>query len=141
MRTIFLLRYITDAPLRATITATTNKAESFNALADWIFFGGKGVIAHNDPDDQEKCIKYLDVVANALILSNTAQVTRILRELSAEGVPINKSDVARLSPYFTEHVLRFGEFVIDPDELFANLLENTALPDQIMSQIDWSPPD
>lgn len=76
-----------------------------------------------------------------MILSNTAQITRILGELTAEGFPVKKSDVARLSPYLTEHVLRFGEFGIDPDEVFANRLENTALPDQIMNQIDCSPPD
>ena len=67
IRTIFLLDYISDLPLRRQITATTNKAEAYNGFAKWLFFGGEGVITENDRDEQEKRIKYNDLVANAAI--------------------------------------------------------------------------
>jgi hypothetical protein len=93
-----------------------------------IRYGAYGGIAYHFVGDTYA------VISSTFITCGTWETVYILDAFK-------KSDVTRLSPYFTEHVLRFGEFVIDPDELFANLLENTALPDQIMRQIDWSPPD
>lgn len=101
IRTIFLLDYISDLPLRRQITATTNKAEAYNGFAKWLFFGGEGVITENDRDEQEKRIKYNDLVANAAILQNVIDIERILRELAGEGRPVSQEDLAYLSPYLT----------------------------------------
>jgi len=115
VRTVFLLRYISDIELRDQITATTNKVEAYNGFAKWLFFGGEGVIADNDPEEQEKIIKYNDLVANAVIFHNVVDQTRILRELKQEGFPVNREDVAMLSPYVTSHIKRFGDYIIDAD--------------------------
>ncbi|MFA6172237.1 MAG: Tn3 family transposase [Kiritimatiellales bacterium] len=115
VRTLFLLRYISDLELRDQITATTNKVESYNGFSKWLFFGGEGVIADNDPDEQEKVIKYNDLVANAVIFHNVVDQTRILRELKEEGFPINREDIATLSPYVTSHIKRFGDYIIDSE--------------------------
>ncbi len=71
MRTIFLLQYISDRGLRQQITACTNKVEDYHRFLDWLFFGKDGVITENDPVEQEKRLKYLDLVASAVILQNT----------------------------------------------------------------------
>ena len=42
IRTMFLLRYISDPELRRTINAETNKTEEFHQFAGWAFFGGEG---------------------------------------------------------------------------------------------------
>jgi len=34
-------------------------------LLDWLFFGKDGIITENDPEEQEKRVKYLDLVASA----------------------------------------------------------------------------
>jgi TnpA family transposase len=47
--------------LRQRITATTNKVEDYNGFAKWLFFDGEGIIADNDPNEQEKVIKYNDL--------------------------------------------------------------------------------
>lgn len=44
VRTLFLLDYISDAPLRQYIQAATTKIESYNSFLDWITFGGDDVI-------------------------------------------------------------------------------------------------
>ena len=113
VRTVFLLRYISDLDLREQITATTNKVEAYNGFTKWLFFGGGGTIAENDPEEQEKIIKYNDLVANALIYHNVVDQTRILKELVNEGYLINRDDIARLSPYITSHIKRFGDYIID----------------------------
>jgi len=47
IRSGFLLQYMADAELRSTIQAATTKNESFNEFAQWVLFGGAGVIAEN----------------------------------------------------------------------------------------------
>jgi hypothetical protein len=53
-----------DLELRREVTATTNIIESYNAFAKWLSFGGEGVIAENDPDEQQKRLRYNDLVAS-----------------------------------------------------------------------------
>jgi TnpA family transposase len=113
VRTIFLLGYISDMALREQITATTNKVEAYNGFSKWLFFGGEGIIADNDPEEQEKVIKYNDLVANAVIFQNVVDQTRILRMLKEEGFTVNREDIATLSPYVTKHIKRFGDYIID----------------------------
>lgn len=100
--------------------------ESYNGFSQWIFFGGEGIIAENDPEEQEKIIKYNDFVANAMIFQNVMDVSQTLRELIAEGYPVNRADVAALSPYLTRHIKRFGDYFIDLSVLPQPLTE-TAL--------------
>ena len=45
VRTMFLLRYISETELRQAIHAATNKSELFNEFVQWIAFGGDNVIA------------------------------------------------------------------------------------------------
>ncbi|GGY89559.1 hypothetical protein GCM10010327_20500 [Streptomyces nitrosporeus] len=54
IRTIQLLRYLSDPALRRRVTAATNKTEAFNGFSQWIGFGNRGVIADNDPVEQER---------------------------------------------------------------------------------------
>jgi len=70
VRTVFLLQYLSDPHMRQQITDRTNKVEAYNGFAKWLFFGGEGVIAENDPEEQEKMIKYNDLVANTAIFQN-----------------------------------------------------------------------
>ena len=71
------------------------------------------MIADNDPEEQEKAIKYNDLVANAVIFQNVVDQSRILNELMTEGYAVRREDVAALSPYLTGHIKRFGDYVID----------------------------
>jgi TnpA family transposase len=98
IRTTFLLEYISDKELRQTITATTNKVESYNGLSDWIRFGSKQLVASNDPDEMEKSIKYNTLIANCIMLQNVVDITDICHELQEEGYAITKEDLSYMSP-------------------------------------------
>ncbi|NFH90509.1 hypothetical protein FDA33_09925 [Clostridium botulinum] len=52
-------------------------------------------------------MKYNNLVSNAVILQNVADMTYILKELL-----FTKSDVAALSQYITKHIKRFGDYMI-----------------------------
>jgi TnpA family transposase len=109
LRTTFLLEYLRDAELRRTIGAALNKVEAFNKLVQWVAFGGQ-VIASNSRAEQQKFIKYNQLVANLLIYHNVWQFTRVLKALAREGTVISDEVLACLSPYWTEHINRFGEY-------------------------------
>jgi TnpA family transposase len=113
IRTIFLLQFISDKKLRQQITAMTNKVEAYNGFSKWFCFGGEGVIASNNPEQQEKTIKYGDLVANAVIFHNVVDLTEVLLELRKEGFLCEREDLAALSPYLTRHIKRFGDYLID----------------------------
>jgi len=115
VRTGFLLRYLNDAELRATIQAATNKSEAFNGFIKWLAFGGEGVIATNHRDEQRKIIKYNHLVANCLIFYNVFEISRILNQLVQEGYTVEAEAVAALSPYLTGHLHRLGRYRLDLD--------------------------
>ena len=114
-RTLFLLRYVSEADFRQSIRAETTKIESYNNFLDWIGFGGP-VIKSGDPVEQVKQVKYMDLVANAVMLHNVADLTDLLSDMTAEGLPVTKELVSRLSPYTCEHIRRFGQYVLDMDD-------------------------
>ena len=121
IRTTFLLDYVSKKELRQTITATTNKVESYHTLEDWIRFGSKYLVASNDPDEMEKAIKHNDLIANCIMLQNVIDISDSCHSLIQEGHTIIEDDLSHMSPYMTEQLKRFGEYVLDLDRRPANL--------------------
>lgn len=113
IRTIFLLKYIGDIELRKTVQSATNKSEEFNNFTKWLFFGGEGVIAENVRYEQNKIIKYNQLVANLVILYNVESMTGVLKELQKDGVTLDEKILAGLSPYRINHINRFGDYTLD----------------------------
>jgi TnpA family transposase len=112
VRTIFLLKYISNKKFREEIHANTNKVESFHYFAKWLNFGGE-ILQENDPEEQEKLIKYNNLVANALIFQNVIDQTQIIRSLMSDGFVVSAADLKTLSPYLTAHIKRFGDHMVD----------------------------
>ena len=113
VRTVVLLRYLSDPALREQIQRATNKAEAYNGFTKWLHFGNAGWLASRDPELQDKAVKFLDLLASSVIFSTTIDMTRALRRMAREGWTLNESDLAVLSPYRRENVLRFGDYTTD----------------------------
>ena len=115
IRTGFLLRYIGSVDLRRTIGAATNKSEHFNRYAQWTGFGGGGLVTAAARDEQRKMIKYNHLVANLLIFHTAIGMMRALDGITADGLgdAVSPERLATLSPYQTEHINRFGDYVLD----------------------------
>jgi TnpA family transposase len=116
VRTLFLLRFVSEADLRQSIRAETTKIESYNDFLDWIGFGGP-VIKSGDPVEQVKQVKYMDLVANAVMLHNVADLTDVLAAMAEEGLPVTRELASKLSPYTRDHLRRFGHYTLDMDDL------------------------
>ena len=87
--------------------------------------GGR-LIGHNDPDYQERVVKFNELVANAAIFSTALDITDAANALAAEGYPVDTDDLATVSPYITRTIRRFGNWVVDltpPDRAPATRLD------------------
>ncbi len=115
-RTLFLLRFFSNMEVRRVIRAETTKIEAYNDFLDWVSFGGP-VIKSGDPVEQEKQLKYASLVANAVMLSNVADLTTIFASMARDGHPVTPALVACTSPYMRRHILRFGRYALDMDDL------------------------
>jgi TnpA family transposase len=116
IRTVQLLRFLSDSQLRRRTTAETNKVESCNKFSAWCRFGNHGVIADNDPEEQEKILKFSTLLTNVVIFHTTLDMMMVIRELLAEGWTIALEDLAVLSPYLAR-IQRFGVYATDELEL------------------------
>ena len=116
IRTLFLLDFISDPAMRETITAETNKVESYNNLSDWVRFASDVIVASNDTNEMEKAIKYNTLLTNMVILQNVIDISRIIQQLRVEGWSITAADLAKLSPYITEHLKRFGDYILNMEQ-------------------------
>jgi TnpA family transposase len=130
-RTLFLLHYISQAEFRQSIQAETTKIESYHDFLDWIAFGGP-VLKSGDPVEQAKQIKYMNLVANAVMLHNVVDLTDVLHEMARDGYPVTPELVSRLSPYVRQHIRRFGQYVLDmedkPESLQPKSVPLTTMP-------------
>jgi TnpA family transposase len=113
LRTIFLLKYISDVDLRRFINAETNKSEQFNNFLKLSFFGNGGLIAENVRHEQQKVMKFAHLVANMLIVYNVHDMERVIRELRDEGFAITPELLADLNPYRLGHVNMLGDYAVD----------------------------
>jgi TnpA family transposase len=127
VRTIFLLQFISDEELRRTINAATNISEAWNGFVQWVAFGGEGVIRQNNREEQRKIIRYNHLVANLVVFHNVVSMTRVLQELIDEGYPVTPEIIARLSPYKTEHINRFGHYELRFDQMPQPITEDLRL--------------
>jgi TnpA family transposase len=116
VRTVFLLNYIADIELRRTISNATNKSEWWNRFVQWVAFGGEE-IRENNRTQQRKTIRYNHLVANLVIFHNVVTMTRVIKQLIAEGHTVTEEILSRMAPYQTERVNRFGSYIFPFDRI------------------------
>ena len=112
MRTIVLLRYLSDPALRDSIAVVTNRMEAFHGFARWLRFGGD-VLADNDPDHQDKLIKLNELMANCVIYNTALDITDVVNDLVAKHTQVERVDRATISPYVTTPIRCFGDWKLD----------------------------
>jgi TnpA family transposase len=131
VRTMFLLEYISSPKMRTEITAVTNIVEKYHDFLDWVCFGKDGTITENDPIEQEKRFKYLDLVASAVILHNTVDMSLAIQTLMARGEPVHQRYIKALSPFITRHIKRYGDYVVNLQSIPQPLEMAINLPPEI----------
>jgi hypothetical protein len=99
-----LLRYVSDTALRENITRATDMVESYNNFSKWIGSGNNGVIAENDPEEQEKATKFNTLVADLVMYQTTLDMSLVLNQLRSEGDAVHRADATIMPPYQKDNV-------------------------------------
>ena len=66
-------------------------------------------------------------MANLVVFHNVVSMTRVLQDLVDEGYLVTPEIIARLSPYKTEHINRFGHYELRFDHVSPPVTEELRL--------------
>ena len=60
-------------------------------------------------------------MANAIMLSNVADLSEVLSSMATDGHPVSAELAASTSPYMRKNLRRFGKYGLDMEEMPAPL--------------------
>jgi TnpA family transposase len=112
-KTIFILRYIADEPLRRTIQRQLNRGEARHALARWLFFANRGEFRTGDYEEIMNKASCLSLLSNAAVLWNTVHMARITTQLRAAGYEVAAEDVAHVWPLQHARIIPNGTYFLN----------------------------
>ena len=109
-RTLFLLRWITDASLQRHAQLGINKGEAHHALKRAIALGRRGEIRDRSSEGQHHRMAGLNLVAAAIIHWNTRRLGQLVTERTAAGNAADPALLPHVSPLGWEHIHLTGEY-------------------------------
>lgn len=113
VKSIGILRYVTNLAHRRGIGLQLNKGEAMNNLRQFILFAREGKIYKRTLEDQQHQAKCMNLVANAMVLWNTIYMAKVIEQLESEGWDIVAEDLQHISPCRFEHINPYGRFRFD----------------------------
>ncbi len=114
MKTIHILRYIHEAPLRDAIQLQLNRGEFRHILAKSLFFANWGSFRSGDYEEVMNKASCLSLLSNAVLVWNTVHIARIVAQLRTAGHEVRDDDLARVSPLAHAHVIPNGSYFQSP---------------------------
>jgi TnpA family transposase len=110
IKTIYILRYISDEPLRRRVQLQLNRGESRHALARHLFFYDQGEFRTSDTEEILSKASSLSLLSNVVLIWNTHNMGKIVEDLRAQGYPINDADLSRVSLLMRKHLIVNGAY-------------------------------
>lgn len=127
MKTLHILRYIQEEPLRDAIQLQLNRGEFRHILAKSLFFSNWGNFRSGDYEEVMNKASCLSLLSNAVLVWNTVHIARIVDQLRADGHEVKDEDLARVSPLAHAHVIPNGSYFQSPRR------RAQAAPDPVMA--------
>jgi TnpA family transposase len=113
-KSLHILRYIHEEPLRRAIQLQLNRGEFRHTLAKWLFFANHGAFRSGDYEEIMNKASCLSLISNAVLVWNTVHIERIVAQLRAAGNIVRDEDLARVSPLFRRHITPNGTYFHSP---------------------------
>ncbi len=66
-------------------------------------------------------IRFNHLLANMIIFHNVVYQTKAINKLRSQGIEIPDEMLAGISPYWTEHINRFGIFQLEMEKKIAEI--------------------
>ncbi len=122
VKTVYLLRYISDPALRRKVQKQLNRGESRHSLVKWLFFANRGVFRTGDLDEIMNKASCLSLLSNAVLVWNTIEMEKIIIKLRASGQHVDDADIALSSPLPHRHVIPNGSYFNHPSQKQPSIL-------------------
>lgn len=117
VKTIFILRYLSDEGLRHRVQLQLNRGEARHELVGrCLFFANRGEFRTGDAEEIMNKASCLSLLSNAVLVWNTLRITEIVNQLRAAGHAIADQDLARVSPLMHAHVIPNGTYRFSDEE-------------------------
>ena len=117
VKTIFVLRYLSNPELRYRVQLQLNRGEARHELAGrCLFFANRGEFRSGDAEEIMNKASCLSLLSNAVLVWNTLRITEIVNQLRAAGHTIADQDLARVSPLMHTHVIPNGTYRFSDEE-------------------------
>jgi TnpA family transposase len=110
IKTIFILRYIHEDPLRRRIQLQLNRGEARHEVARWLFFANRGEFRTGDYEEIMNKASCLSLLSNAVVVWNTVAMEKIVAQLRANGQDVQDTHLARVSPLLHQHIIPNGTY-------------------------------
>jgi TnpA family transposase len=110
LKTLYLLRYIQEVPLRGRMQLQINRGEGRHQLARRLFFANQGAFQTGDYEEIMNKATCLSLLSNAVLVWNTVHMMRIIKQLRASGETITEDELVRISPLAFSHVIPNGTY-------------------------------
>ncbi len=122
MKTVHILRYIQEAPLRDAIQLQLNRGEFRHILAKSLFveprgspdFANQGGFRSGDYEEVMNKASCFSLLSNAVLVWNTVHIAGIVDQLRAAGHEVRVEELARVSPLAHAHVIPNGSYFQPP---------------------------
>ena len=114
MKTVHILRYIQEEPLRDAIQMQLNRGEFRHILAKSLFFANQGGFRSGDYEEVMNKASCLSLLSNSVLVWNTVHIAGIVEQLRAAGHEVKDADLARVSPLAHAHVIPNGSYFQSP---------------------------
>jgi TnpA family transposase len=115
IKTEYILRYITDKPLRRTVQLQLNKGEYRHKLPRWVFFANQGEFTTGDYEEIMNKASCLSLVSNAILYWNTSRISDIVEGLRNQGETVDDDTLAHISLLPYKHALPNGTYFIEDE--------------------------
>lgn len=117
VKTIFILRYLSDPELRHRVQLQLNRGEARHELVGrCLFFANRGEFRSGDAEEIMNKASCLGLLSNAVLVWNTLRIAEIVNQLRAAGQEIADQDLARVSPLIHAHVIPSGTYRFGDEE-------------------------
>jgi len=113
IKTAYILRYIHDDELRSRVQLQLNRGESRHELARCLFFANQGEFRTGDYEEIMNKASCLSLLSNAVLVWNTVQMERIVRQMRSSGERVSDEALAHISPLLHAHVIPNGTYHFD----------------------------
>jgi len=117
VKTIFVLRYLSDPDLRYRVQLQLSHGESRHELVGrCLFFANRGEFRTGDAEEIMNKASCLSLLSNAVLVWNTIRMTQIVDQLRGAGHEIADQELAHVSPLMHTHVIPNGTYRFGDEE-------------------------